>query len=79
MLASPVIWFPTYSRGRGKIWGEKRTFKEINGAPWKWKVASKGNQSAYFQENTSVKVLKLDCFDHLGSIQDNNGGDHLED
>lgn len=20
VLASPVIWFPTYSRGRGKIW-----------------------------------------------------------
>lgn len=77
MLASPVIWFPTNSSGRGKIW--KTKLKETNVAPWKWKVASKGNLRAYFQDNTSVKILKLDCFDHLGSIQDNNCGEHLKD
>lgn len=35
-------------------------------------------KNSHFEENTSVKVLKLDFFALFGSIKDNKGGDHLK-
>ena len=34
--------------------------------------------NSYFDENTFVKVLELDCFALFGSVNDNNSGDHLK-
>lgn len=81
MLASPVMWFPTNSKGRGKIWWENK-----GGDGLKIKTVTKVimclfglfTPNAYFKENTSVKILELDCFARFGSIQDNKSGDHLK-
>ena len=85
VLASPVMWFPTYSKGRGKICHQnesnvsipcKRQLQQAQFEIWHILLLKKIKIS-YFNKNTFVKVLKMNSLVHFCSIEDYNSGDHL--
>lgn len=109
------MWFPTYSRGRGKIciaiihlmnefkmlywwqtakihlgtsdsfWGLlwftfccMHLWRTGTGLKQEYNKLTSLNKNTYFDENASVKVLKVNCLVHFSSIENDDCSGHLE-